>query len=70
MGMYFVYVSAKGSAHDSMIQSLSQLLSMVPDNKFVIADAGYTLGPKMLTPIRGVRYHLKEWGVEAGCPRS
>ena len=30
--------------------------------KFYLADAGYALSRLTLTPYRGVRYHLKEWG--------
>eukprot|EP00644_Phytophthora_capsici_P018771 jgi/Phyca11/132434/e_gw1.165.1.1 len=34
---------------------------MVPEDIFVLADAGYGLTEKVLTPFRSTRYHLKEW---------
>ena len=32
----------------------------VPDGKWLIADAGYGLERTVLTPFRGIRYHLRE----------
>ncbi|XLS71635.1 hypothetical protein HN51_028500, partial [Arachis hypogaea] len=31
--------------------------------KFYLGDAGFMLKPGILTPYRGVRYHLKEYSV-------
>ena len=33
-----------------------------PPGKYFLADAGYPLCRSLLTPYRGTRYHLKEWG--------
>jgi hypothetical protein len=34
----------------------------VPEGKFFLVDGGYANTPCFLTPYRGVRYHLKEFG--------
>lgn len=34
----------------------------IPANKYYVADAGFALCDTLLTPYRGVRYHLAEWG--------
>jgi hypothetical protein len=54
--MTFSYVLAgwEGSAHDAR----------------VLNDAGYALRPWCLTPYRGVRYHLKEFGGPGRRPRN
>ncbi|KAG4954337.1 hypothetical protein JHK87_039931 [Glycine soja] len=33
----------------------------IPTSKYFLMDAGYTNGPRFLTPYRGTRYHLNEW---------
>ncbi|KAF4027969.1 DDE superfamily endonuclease [Phytophthora infestans] len=48
----------------------SKLLDLVPDHFYVLADAGYGLIKKVLTPYRGVRYHLKEWSKASGRPKN
>ncbi|XP_040958284.1 uncharacterized protein [Gossypium hirsutum] len=65
----FAYVLAgwEGSAHDSRI--LSDALSRprglrIPEGKYYLADAGYGIRIGCITPYRGVRYHLKEFGAE------
>ncbi|PPD89536.1 hypothetical protein GOBAR_DD13522 [Gossypium barbadense] len=65
----FAYVLAgwEGSAHDSRI--LSDALSRprglrIPKGKYYLADAGYGIRIGCITPYRGVRYHLKEFGAE------
>jgi hypothetical protein len=30
--------------------------------KYYLADSGFPLCDVLMTPYRGVRYHLKEWG--------
>lgn len=35
----------------------------LPPGKYFLADAGFGASPKLLTPYRGIRYHLREWGV-------
>ncbi len=34
----------------------------VQPGKYYLADAGFPLDSALLTPYRGVRYHLAEWG--------
>ncbi|PPD67962.1 hypothetical protein GOBAR_DD35160 [Gossypium barbadense] len=65
----FSYVLAgwEGSAHDSRI--LSDALSClgglrIPEGKCYIADAGYGIRNRYITPYRGVRYHLKEFSAQ------
>jgi len=51
----------EGSAHDGRV--LSNALDrdfVIPNGKYYLADAGYGLSTKILTPYRGVRYHLNE----------
>ena len=53
----------EGSAHDSRIFTSAQTqgLPILP-NKYYVGDAGFALSSICLTPYRGVRYHLHEWG--------
>ena len=52
----------EGSAPDQMVLDSSYGNGFqIPTGKFVLADAAFTLSPSVLTPYRGVRYHLKEW---------
>ena len=63
----FTYVLAgwEGSASDSRIVK-NALYSRedklkIPFGKYYLGDAGYMLKPCLITPYRGVRYHLKEY---------
>ena len=52
----------EGSSPDQRVLEDSYNKSfIIPANKFILADAAFTLCPSVLTPYRGVRYHLKEW---------
>lgn len=57
-----------GCSHDSFVFKTSPLPMMLNHfpSKFVLADAGYALSNRSLTPYRGVRYHLKEFDRENG----
>ncbi|KAE8726869.1 putative ripening-related protein 6-like [Hibiscus syriacus] len=62
----FSYVIAgwEGSAHDSRI--LTDALTRprgfsIPEGKYYLADAGYGIRNGIISPYRGVRYHLKEF---------
>ena len=61
----FSYVLAgwEGSAHDSRVfrDAKTKGLPIFP-GKYYLGDAGYALSWQVLTPLRGVRYHLKEFG--------
>ncbi|XP_047147356.1 putative nuclease HARBI1 [Vigna umbellata] len=64
--MKFTYVLAgwEGTASDSRI--LKNALDrddpfVIPQGKYYLGDAGFMLKSTVLTPYRGVRYHLKEF---------
>ncbi|CAN1272354.1 Protein ALP1-like [Linum perenne] len=65
--MQFIYYSAgwEGSAHDGRV--LRDALSRpngfrVPQGNYYLCDAWYANSEGFLTPFRGQRYHLSEWG--------
>ena len=59
----------EGSAHDGKVLRDAYLKGLtVPEGKYWLGDAGYGLTKKVLTPYRGVRYHLKEWGAAGLVP--
>ncbi|KAF4042100.1 DDE superfamily endonuclease [Phytophthora infestans] len=55
MNVCFIYPGAEGSAQDSMALQWRRFLDMLPENFYVLADAGFALSPQVLTPYRGVR---------------
>ncbi|KAL2327743.1 hypothetical protein Fmac_021170 [Flemingia macrophylla] len=64
--MKFTYVLRgwEGTASDSRI--LKDVLSredplIIPQGKYYLGDAGFMLKGQIITPYRGVRYHLKEY---------
>ena len=63
--LQFQYALAgwEGSAHDSLILStaLGSKDLVIPYGKYFLGDAGFRLTSQILTPYRGVRYHLREW---------
>ena len=63
--LLFTYVLAgwEGSAHDGAVLGAAFDSGFeVPKEKYYLGDAGFGLAPYCLTPYRGVRYHLREWG--------
>jgi hypothetical protein len=53
----------EGSATDARVYEDAHAHGFVPPaGKFFLADGGYPLCQHLLTPYRGTRYHLKEWG--------
>lgn len=61
--MTFQYILAgwKGCANDSkVLDDAFRKGFTIPKGKYYLADAGYGLRKEILTPYRGVRYHLKE----------
>ncbi|XLR43491.1 hypothetical protein S83_028151 [Arachis hypogaea] len=66
--MKFTYVLSgwEGTASDSRIlkDALNREYPLrIPEGKFYLGDAGFMLKPGILTPYRGVRYHLKEYSL-------
>ena len=61
----FIYTLTgwEGSAADGLLwhNGLQKGL-VIPDCKYLLADAGFSANPKLLTPYCGVQYHLAEWG--------
>ena len=82
--MCFTYVFAglEGSTHDSTAIQIAHNRSAIdlPMHSFLLGDAGYPLHsqqsnsgrmlPPILTPYRGTRYHLKEYGNSTLRPRN
>ncbi|KAL5576292.1 hypothetical protein UlMin_017991 [Ulmus minor] len=64
--MRFTYVLPgwEGTASDSRVIKDALLREdklIIPKGKYYLVDAGYMLRSGLLTPYRGVRYHLKEY---------
>ncbi|XP_042014768.1 protein ALP1-like isoform X2 [Salvia splendens] len=73
--MQFVYILPgwEGSAGDSRV--LRDAVSRnngfrVPQGCYYLGDNAYANSPGFLTPYKGVRYHLKEWGVGDQAPQE
>jgi hypothetical protein len=67
----YVLVGWEGSAHDGRVLADAFHKGMFRSpNKYYLGDAGYGLSRNVLTPYRGVRYHLKEWRAGAQLPRT
>ena len=58
----FVLPGWEGSAHDVRVlrDAVSQGGFNPPKGKFYLGDAGYSNGEWLLTPYRGVKYHIRE----------
>lgn len=64
--MCFTYVLSgwEGSAADgAVLEDARSKDFRVPDGKYYLGDAGFPSTDALLVPYRGVRYHLREWGV-------
>ncbi|XP_068497479.1 uncharacterized protein [Phaseolus vulgaris] len=64
--MKFTYVLAgwEGTASDSRILKDALVRGdplVIPEGKYYLGDAGFMLKRNIITPYRGVRYHLKEY---------
>ncbi|XP_057806278.1 uncharacterized protein LOC131021196 [Salvia miltiorrhiza] len=73
--MQFVYVLPgwEGSAADSRIlrDSLTRVHGLrVPRGCYYLCDNGYANSEGFLTPYKGIRYHLKEWGPNTSRPQN
>ena len=71
--LIFTYVLCgwEGSAHDGRVlgDAVNKGLHILP-GKYYLGDAGYGLNSFVLTPYRGVRYHLKEWKKSKQRPKN
>ncbi|XP_057807980.1 protein ALP1-like [Salvia miltiorrhiza] len=73
--MKFVYVLPgwEGSAADSRIlrDALRREHGLrVPKGNYYLCDNGYANSEGFLTPYKGIRYHLKEWGPNTARPQN
>lgn len=76
MRFHYVLAGWEGSAHDcrvlhAAIRPESAVGALViPPGKYYLADAGYYCTEYMMTPYRGVRYHLRERALAQQKPRN
>ncbi|CAA0837915.1 Unknown protein, partial [Striga hermonthica] len=73
--MNFVYMLCgwEGSAADNRVlrDAITRANSLrVPNGQYYLVDGGYTNGSGFLSPYRGVRYHLDEWGTGSRTPQN
>ncbi|KAL6527312.1 hypothetical protein OROGR_016402 [Orobanche gracilis] len=73
--LQFMYVLSvwEGSAHDSKLlnDGLSRKNGLeVPRGKYYLVDCGFANRRQFLAPLRGVRYHLKDFGGQGRHPRN
>lgn len=67
----YVLTGWEGSAHDSRVLNDAKTKGFALfAGKFYLGDARYALSTYVLTPYRGVRYHLKEWGLANQRPQN
>jgi len=66
MDMRFIYMLLEGSTLDARVfEDARRKGFTIPENHYYLADAGYANSDALLIPYRGVRYHLREWGIAA-----
>ncbi|KAL6546493.1 hypothetical protein OROMI_022214 [Orobanche minor] len=73
--LQFMYVLSgwEGSAHDSKLlnDALARRNGLeVPRGKYFLVDCGFANRRQFLAPLRGVRYHLKDFGGQGRHPRN
>ncbi|KAH6816017.1 nuclease HARBI1-like protein [Perilla frutescens var. frutescens] len=73
--LQFMYVLSRweGSAHDSKLlnDALSRRNGLhMPQGKYFLVDCGFANRRQFLAPLRGVRYHLKDFGGQDRHPRN
>jgi hypothetical protein len=67
--MEFTYVMPgwEGSAHDGKLWDEAPATSLrIPEDKWLLGDAGFPLSDSCLVPYRATKYHLKDWDVIGG----
>jgi hypothetical protein len=63
--LQFLYVLTgwEGSVNDAFLYSDARTSDFrIPEGCYYLGDAGFPVSMTVLTPYRGVRYHLQEWG--------
>ncbi|KAF9459377.1 hypothetical protein BDZ94DRAFT_1135101, partial [Collybia nuda] len=51
-----------GSTADEKMYSHSHLIDLhIPEGKYYLSDAGFSICDTLLVPYQGDRYHLAEW---------
>lgn len=58
--MNFIYILAGWEGSGKVLRDAYLKGFSAPAGKYFVADAGYTKSDQLLTPYRGVRYHLRE----------
>lgn len=68
----YVLPGWEGSAHDSRVltDAVANHGFSVPEDKYYLADAGYSNSDYVMIPYRGVRYHLKEQSLAGQKPEN
>ncbi|KAH9103801.1 hypothetical protein LEN26_002637 [Aphanomyces euteiches] len=67
----FVMTGWEGTAGDGKLyEAALQKGFPLPENGFDLMDAGFALTKSCLTPFRGTRYHLKEFGKGSQLPQN
>ena len=69
MRILFCCPGVEGSAHDAFVLAISRLekiLDTLPERNFILADAGYGISTRILTPFCSTRYHLQEFSLTNG----
>jgi hypothetical protein len=67
----FLLAGCEGCCPDSRLYEFAlERGFLVPDGYFYLADAGFALSDSIITPYRGTRYHLKEFGSGSQRPRN
>ena len=67
----YLLVGWEGSCHDARLLSNARDRGfIIPHGKFVLADAGFRNEKDVLTPYRGVRYHLQEFAMGRAGPQN
>lgn len=69
----FTYILSgwEGSAHDGRILADAFAKGLIlPSGKYYLGDAGFSLSMNVLTPYRGVRYHLQEFAKSKSAPQN
>lgn len=68
----YVLPGWEGSAHDGRVlaDAVQNQGFIVPEDKYYLADAGYSNSDHIMIPYRGVRYHLKEQSLAGQKPEK